>query len=136
MRYSRNIMITVLAIMVIVSSGTMLFAAEKASVENLSYEEYLIKSLQDENIGRRASAARILGEQNNQVAVRPLMDMLKSEKDFRVRIVAAVSINNLGDPSVVPALKKIWKNERNKTAKQVLGGVITNLKSNFLTSSN
>jgi HEAT repeat protein len=120
----------------VIVCGSNLVAAEKAMVENMSYEEYLIKSLEDENIGHRESAARLLGEQNSLAAVQSLVKMLKSEKDFRVRIVAAVSINNLGDSTVVSELQQIWKNERNKTAKQVLAGVIANLKTQTLTSSN
>lgn len=134
MNFYKNILM-LFAFSVIVC-GSNLVAAEKAMVENMSYEEYLIKSLEDENIGHRESAARLLGEQNSLAAVQSLVKMLKSEKDFRVRIVAAVSINNLGDSTVVSELQQIWKNERNKTAKQVLAGVIANLKTQTLTSSN
>lgn len=136
MKRFSNTTITLMAVLIIASGSTMLIAAEKPTVENLSYEQYLIKSLEDENIGRRASAAQILGEQKTQVAVQPLVNMLKSEKDFRVRIIAAASLHKLGDPTVVPTLKQVWKKERNKTVKQVLAGVITNLKAKTLTSSN
>jgi len=134
MNYSKT-MLMFMALAIILS-GSQLMAAEKAMVDNMSYEDYLIKSLEDENIGHRESAARLLGDQNSPAAIAPLVKMLKSEKDYRVRIVAAVSINKLADGSLVPELKQIWKNERNKTVKQVLGGVILELQTESLTSSN
>jgi len=94
------------------------------AADNISYDEYLIKSLNDENIGRRASAAQLLGDRSVQLAVQPLINMLQSDKDFRVRIVAAVSIYKVGDSSVLSQLKKIYKNEKNRTVRHVLSGII------------
>ena len=97
--------------------------------EKHAYNQYLMKSLDDENIGRRASAAMLLGDNIVYEAVVPLMKMLKTEKDFRVRIVAAVSLFKVGNPSIVPQLKEVYKKEKNKTVKHVLGGIIIELQS-------
>ena len=99
-----------------------------AAADNISYEHYLIRSLNDENIGRRASAARLLGEQKTVQAIEPLLKLLKKETDFRVRIVAVVSLSKVADSTIVPNLKTIHKYEKNNTVRHVLAGVITELK--------
>lgn len=95
--------------------------------EKYAYHQYLLNSLDDENVGRRASAAMLLGDNGVDEAIVPLMKMLKTEKDFRVRIIAAVSLYKVGDPSIVPQLKEVFKKEKNKTVKHVLNGVISDL---------
>ena len=96
-----------------------IFAADR-----VSYEQYLIQSLTDQNLGRRASAARILGENKTAEAIEPLFTMLKNEDDYRLRIVAAVSLYRIGDHSILQALEEIAKKEQNKTAKQVMFGIV------------
>ena len=100
-----------------------IFAADR-----VSYEQYLIQSLTDQNLGRRASAARILGENKTAEAIEPLFTMLKNEDDYRLRIVAAVSLYRIGDHSILPALEEIAKKEKNKTAKQVMFGIVCEIK--------
>lgn len=108
---------------------TLLFSLNQfaTAADNISYEQYLIRSLNDENIGRRASAAQLLGDQKMVKAIEPLIEMLKTEVDFRVRIVAAVSLSKVTDSTVVPKLKSLHNTEKNRTVKHVLAGVITEL---------
>ncbi len=91
------------------------------------YNEYLIKALKDENIGIRASAAQLLGERKVKEAVKPLVNMLRTEKHYAVRIVTAVALHQIGDEKVLPILKERFKKDRNKTVKHVLAGLIENL---------
>ena len=118
---SVRVQILIVAIMLFVMSQVAF------SADNISYDTYLINSLNDDNVGRRASAAKLLGERNVNSAVQPLMKMLKSDKDFRVRIVAAVSLYKLCDTSVIRSLKAIRKKEKNKTVQHVLNGIILEL---------
>ena len=105
------------------------------AADRISYDQYLIQSLKDENVGRRASAAKILGETKSIEAVKPLTTMLKNEDDYRVRIVAAMSLYHIGDVSVLPALEKIAKKEKNKTAKQVMYGILKEMKDTSFASA-
>lgn len=114
--------LTLVVMLVLALNIQNLTAADK-----ISYEQYLIESLNDNNVSRRASAAKLLGEQSSDLALEPLLTLLKSEKDFRVRIVAAVSLYNLGETSIVSELKTVFKKEKNRTVKHVLAGIIHEL---------
>lgn len=114
---------------IVILALLLFFSATSFANEKYAYHQYLLKSLDDENVGRRASAAMLLGDNRVNEAIVPLMKMLKTEKDFRVRIIAAVSLFKVGDNSIVPQLKKAYKKEKNKTVKHVLGGVINELQS-------
>jgi HEAT repeat protein len=95
--------------------------------EKYAYHQYLLTSLNDENVGCRASAAMLLGENGVQAAIEPLMKMMRTEKDYRVRIIALVSLHKMANPSIVPQLNEMMKKEKNKTVKHVLAGVIKEL---------
>lgn len=111
-----------LVILMVMSFGGMLVAADK-----ITYEEYLIKSLNDEDVARRANAAQQLAQRNVTDAIQPLVQMLQNDSDFRGRIVAAVALLKLGDQSLIPTLKEAQKNETRKTVQTVLAGVIREL---------
>jgi len=117
-----------LVILMVMSLGSMLVAADK-----ITYEEYLIKSLNDEDVARRANAAQQLAQRNVTEAIQPLVQMLQNDKDFRGRIVAAVALMKLGDQSLVPTLKDAYKNETRKTVQTVLAGVIKELQKQSVT---
>jgi len=119
---------TCLITLMIVLAVAALNLSAAFAAEQVSYEQYLIQSLKDENIGRRASAAMILGDQKSTEAIQPLFALLKSENDYRVRIVAAMSLYKIGDPNILPVLEGIAKKEKNKTAKQVMYGIIAELR--------
>ncbi|OQX94925.1 hypothetical protein B6I21_08120 [candidate division KSB1 bacterium 4572_119] len=93
--------------------------------KNLSeYDTNLINLLNDENIGVRSSAAQLLGERKVEDAVKPLVKMLKTEKSYKARIVAAIALHKIGDAESLPALKKVAKNDRNKTVRRVVTGLV------------
>ncbi len=88
------------------------------------YDQYLIKSLQDENLGIRSSAAQLLGERKVAEAVKPLVKMLTAEENSSVRIVAAMAIYNIGDEKALPTLKKVAASDKNKTVRHVVGAIV------------
>lgn len=91
------------------------------------YNQYLIKALKDDNIGIRSSAAQLLGERKAKEAVKPLINMLKTEKHYAVRIVAALALHQIGDEKVLPLLKERLQKDRSRTVKHVLAGLIENM---------
>jgi HEAT repeat protein len=91
------------------------------------YNEYLIKALKDDNIGIRSSAAQLLGERKVKEAVKPLTAILKTEKNYAVRIVTAVALHQIGDEKVVMVLKERLRKDKNLTVRHVLAGLIENL---------
>jgi HEAT repeat protein len=91
------------------------------------YNKYLIKALKDQNLGIRSSAAQLLGERKVEEAVKPLVVMLKTEKNYAVRIVAAVALHKIGDEKVLPIFKDCLRRDKCKTVKHVLAGLINNM---------
>ncbi len=63
--------------------GAMLLLLSGASASAVSREknnDWLIGMLTDENVGRRVSAAQLLGERGVAEAVEPLMEMLLEDE--------------------------------------------------------
>lgn len=88
------------------------------------YDQYLIKSLQDENVGIRSSAAQLLGERKAEVAVEPLVKMLKTEKNSSTRIVVAMALYQIGNEKALPALKEVASKDKNKTVRRVVAAIV------------
>jgi HEAT repeat protein len=99
-------------------------AALSQTMSEAEYNQYLLKSLKDENIGIRTSAAQLLGERKVQEAVDPLLKMLKSEKHYGARIVAAVALFNIGDQKALPELQKLAKCDKCKSVRTVVASII------------
>ena len=93
------------------------------------YDNYLIKSLNDENIGIRASAAQLLGDRKVDLAVEPLMTMLQKEDIYSARIVAAIALYKIGDEKAYTIIKKTAKNDSNQTVRRVLTGIVRQIES-------
>jgi len=91
------------------------------------YDQYLVKALKDDNIGIRASAAQLLGERKVETAVKPLVTMLKTEKNYAARIVAAIALYQIGDEKVLPVLREVYKKDKNRTVKHVVAGIIKSM---------
>ena len=93
-------------------------------VSDKEYNQFLIKSLQDENIGIRSSAAQLLGERQVNEAVEPLVKMLTTEENSSVRIVVAIALYKIGDENALPVLKKVAATDKNKTVRKVAGAIV------------
>lgn len=94
------------------------------TMSETEYNQYLLKSLDDENIGIRTSAAQILGERRVQEAVDPLIKMLKSEKQYSARIVVALALFSIGDKKAIPELQKLAKNDKCKSVRTVTASIV------------
>ncbi|MDZ7262943.1 MAG: HEAT repeat domain-containing protein [candidate division KSB1 bacterium] len=88
------------------------------------YDQYLINSLKDENVGIRTSAAQLLGERKTEAAVMPLVKMIKVEKSYAARIVAAMALYQIGDEKALPCLKSVAKKDKNQTVRHVAAGIV------------
>lgn len=88
------------------------------------YDKYLIKCLKDDNIGVRTSAAQLLGDRKAEAAVKPLLKMLKSEKRYCARIVAALALYKIGDEKAIPALEKVACKDKCKTVRRVTTAIV------------
>lgn len=109
------------AMFLILLIGSSTYAQKMSDQE---YNQYLINSLKDENIGIRTSAAQLLGERKVQEAVDPLIKMLKSEKQYNARIVIAVALFNIGDEKALPELKKAAKSDKDKCVRIVATAIV------------
>jgi len=113
-----------LALMLIISVSSIGISQEKNEKE---YNDNLIKALSDSNVGIRSSAAQLLGERKVEAAVKPLVTMLEAEQHYAVRITAALALYQIGGDDAIKALKDQAKDEKNKTVKNVLAGLIENI---------
>ena len=100
--------------------------------ENKTYNEYLIKALKDSNEGIRSSAAMLLGERKCKQAIEPLKKMMKKDKFYASRIVAALALYEIGDKSVIGDIKKIALSDRNRTVRHVLAGIVHDSREQYL----
>ena len=99
-------------------------AALSQTMTEAEYNQYLLKSLNDENIGIRTSAAQLLGERKVPEAVDPLIEMLKSEKQYSARIVFALALFKIGDTSALPELQKLAKCDKCKSVRTVAAAIV------------
>jgi len=114
----------VLAIIISIFVSGVCISQEMSEKE---YNKYLLKALKDDNVGIRASAAQLLGERKVDEAIKPLARMLKTEKHYAVRIMAALALYQIGTDEVLPILKQRLKRDRNKTVRHVLAGIIDSM---------
>ena len=84
----------------------------------------LIKALRAENLGRRVSAAHILGENKEVRAVNPLIRMLENDIKYSARVSAAVALAQIGDKEALSALKNSARNDRDGNVRTVARGAI------------
>ncbi len=96
--------------------------------DTFSYNEYLISSLKDKNLGIRTSAAKLLGKRQVMKAQDDLVAMLKTDKNYQARIVAGMALLELGDTKVLKTVETQAKTDRNQTVRHVLRGVANELR--------
>ena len=102
--------------------------------EEAEYNKYLISKTKDDNLGIRTSAMQLLGERKCDRAVKSLLWSLRYDKEYSARITAALALYKIGDTSILPELKRRAKNDRNKTVRHVLYGVIKEMETTYLVS--
>ena len=96
------------ALVAMFTTGTLL--AKESRTMNLekehTYNQYLIKALQDTNMGIRFSAAKLLGERKCKHAKVHLLDVLKNDEKYQNRIAAGLALMKIGNKDVLRHLKK------------------------------
>jgi HEAT repeat protein len=118
----------ILWVMLSLLIGGILQAAEPTSIETeTDYNQYLISSLSNDNIGIRVSAAQLLGERKILESKSALIEMLKNDKQYEARIIAAWALTQIGDEQLVEIFKAQLKKEKNQTVQHVLAGAIHEL---------
>ncbi len=98
--------------------------AQTPTMSDKEYDQYLINALKDKNLGIRTSAAQLIGERKVKEAVEPLIKMLKTEKNYSGRIVAALALYKIGDEKALPELKKLAKCDKCKTVRHVVSAIV------------
>lgn len=115
-------------IALVLAVSTFVFA-QTPEITAKDYDQYLIKSLKDENVGIRASAAQLLGERKVEAAVEPLVKMLQSEKNNSARIVVALALHKIGDEKAIPELKKLAKCDKCKSVRHIAAAIVKEMTS-------
>lgn len=88
-----------------------------------AYNDYLIKSLKDPNLGIRFSATKLIGERSVYEAKDDLVEMLKNDKEYQNRIAAGIALMNIGDAQVLSEIREQARKDKCKTVRHVLAGV-------------
>lgn len=105
----------------VLTAGLILGAVNLATAEKNDTKR-LIKALTSDNLGWRVSAAQILGDNQEERAVKPLIRMLNNDFSYAARLSAAVALAKIGDKKALRALKKVSKHDRNQTVRTVALG--------------
>jgi HEAT repeat protein len=111
-------------VIVLVLFVSSFVAAQTPDMTDNDYNQFLVKSLKDENVGIRASAAQLLGDRKVQEAVEPLVKMLQCEKNNCARIVVALALYKIGDEKAIPELKKLAKCDKCKSVRHVAAAIV------------
>ncbi|NHJ49276.1 MAG: HEAT repeat domain-containing protein [Asgard group archaeon] len=83
-----------------------------------------IELLSSDDSGVRRQAVEFLGKCMNKVAVKPLLELLETEKDLKVRRAIVLSISLLGSNDVLPILLHILENDSDlDTRRNAAGGL-------------
>lgn len=133
----KKVFVVIFAVTILAVS--LAFSAEPESIapfDEKAYNEYLIKSLKDPNVGIRFSAAKLIGERRIYEAKDELVNMLKADKHYQNRIAAAMALKEIADQDVLNVLVKQSNKDKNKTVKHVLAGITTELQDQRLLTVN
>ena len=109
--------------------------ADEINSDDLSesaYNQYLIDSLKDKNIGIRASAAELLGQRRCEKAVKPLIGLLETDKEYQVRIIASLALHKIGGDQALKALRSQAKKEKRASVRHVLAGIVIDMENQYL----
>ena len=105
----------------VLAVGLTVGAVNLATAEKNNTKK-LIKALTSDNLGWRVSAAQILGDNQEERAVKPLIRMLNNDFSYAARVSVAVALAKIGDKKALRALKKVSKHYRNQTVRTVALG--------------
>lgn len=105
MKAIRNLSLSLLAVLFLVN--TSIARTENGEFDNVNKDKYpvieanLLVGLHSDNEGLRISSAYYLGELKSEKAVNELMAILRDDKSYPARIVAALSLIKIDDPQGV-----------------------------------
>ena len=89
----------------------------------------LINELQNPELEKRVKAAQELGEKQVVHAVDSLIDMMQNDAEFQARIVAAMSLMEIGDVRALDAIKKQAQVDERRTVRTALKGIVMRFES-------
>ncbi|MBD3378083.1 hypothetical protein GF406_23840 [candidate division KSB1 bacterium] len=104
-------------------AGTQVFAAEMTAKD-----KELIQNLKHQDLTKRIDAAQKLAERDCKGAEEELIHMLKNDKEFQARIVAATSLMKIGDENALKAIQQQAENDDVKTARTVMKGIVDKMR--------
>ena len=128
----KNALKAIVAATLLLSLSVAFSVYATTSDDDAEYNEYLLGKIQDKNLGIRTSAMQLLGERKCEKAIKSLLWTLKNDKEYTARITAALALYKIGDTSILPELKRRAKNDRSKTVKHVLLGVIKEMETTYV----
>jgi predicted Holliday junction resolvase-like endonuclease len=104
-------------------AGTQVFAGEMTAKD-----KELIQNLKHQDLTKRIDAAQKLAERDCKGAEEDLIHMLKNDKEFQARIVAATSLMKIGNEKALKAIQQQAENDGVKTARTVMKGIVDKMR--------
>jgi len=132
----RNSLYIVLAVFVLLlTTSVMAKEGIRATTDvNKACDLKLMKSLDNERVEKRATAALKLAQNGCPIIQDKLIDMVENEERYAARIVAIVALTKIGDDNVVDVLKQRLLEEDRQTVKNVINGAINKMEKKQLAS--
>lgn len=101
-------------------------------MDDFHYNRYLIDALDDQNVGIRTSAALLLKARLCRDAKDPLMKMMQNDKEYVARIIAGLTLMDIGDEESLVLIDKQAKIDENLTVRHVLTGISQELNKRYM----
>jgi hypothetical protein len=105
MRYNVPITVALILTVAAAAGGTTDKRVPRRALRMQIAERNLLAGIRSENFGLRTSAALQAGCLRSDRIVPALIEMLKNDEDERARIVAALSLYRIGDPTGIRAVR-------------------------------
>lgn len=111
------------AVLMVAIVVTPVFSMGKNDVTKAEAAKVIAK-LESKEFTDRAEAVNKLGEYCCKESIEALLSVMKNDCAPRCRMMAAMALLKIGDPSVIPEIKKAAKKDPHQTVRNTLRGVL------------
>ncbi|MBV6511191.1 MAG: hypothetical protein FMNOHCHN_00670 [Ignavibacteriaceae bacterium] len=128
----KSLSIVTLAVLLLQSAFTL--AQDTSRIRYFSeklYVQNLIEGIRSENCGLRRSSVYMAGKYRITEVNDVLIEVMKTEKDPSTRILIALSICNIGEPSGMEAILNFSHNEKDPKAKRMFINIYQDYKNHI-----
>lgn len=119
MKYATILMLSALFVLIVLPTANAKTISAPASMIEEKTEDILLQEVQSDDIELKSESVFSLGELHSQKAVIPLLSVLKSDNDERVRLSAALALYKIGDERGIYAIKKAIRFDESERVQRI-----------------